>query len=70
MFPLLYRNTETIFYFLNIDRFRLQDSVVNLDYVKTEAKRLGQTIVELEATNQVRNYATLIIICTFRNQES
>lgn len=34
--------------------YRLQDSLVNLSSIKTESKRLEQTIVELEATNQVR----------------
>ncbi|XP_028405622.1 autophagy-related protein 16-1-like [Dendronephthya gigantea] len=38
---------------LSLKEAQLQDSLINLDSVKTEAKRLEQTIMELEATNQM-----------------
>ncbi|CAB4004895.1 autophagy-related 16-1-like, partial [Paramuricea clavata] len=38
---------------LSLKEAQLQDSLINLDCVKTEAKRLEQTIVELEATDQM-----------------
>ena len=58
LFKVLHYNVQlliTDFVFLiSTCMYRLQDSLVNLSSIKTESKRLEQTIVELEATNQVR----------------